>query len=504
MKQLLFVLFLFTSLCATAQPGKFSKINVKDSVILDNPKAATNILSHVSPFLSFTSNARDTNTNSSIKTGWRIFNQALRGNGTARNYLTFKNRINGIEPIKLQSNGEVELWNGFIFNKNGTAGRLYNSQKIIYQSNVTSGIQHQFQNAIGFSFSGTVVQVDLSGSSIDYNSKVFSVDGNGSFPLLRSFASNRISIGSSFADSNAILDIQSKARGFLPPRMNTLQRNGINKYVKVINVTNGGSGYQLAPSVTIDNSPCNGISAKAYALITGGVVTQVVVSDGGSCYATAPSVTFVNSTVPGFTGGSGATAVAVVDSSIVPEGLIIYNTDSTKPQYYNGSIWRNMNEGLGGSGIDEARVRQIVSDSVKIVSAQSPIVINNVGDTVNLSINQDSIKSWKKYKSFVALLTQSGSSDPFMSIIYNDLDTTITLDPITNGVSQLSSGTNVFGDGGKLYFDQWKIINPAFDEDRLLKTEYIAPDSIRLTTFLNGTPTDGLLEKTMIEIRLYY
>jgi len=74
--------------------------------------------------------------------------------------------------------------------------------------------------------------------------------------------------------------------------------------VTSIAVTNGGSGYAAAPTVTISGG--GGSGAKAVAVISGGVVTSVFVSNPGSGYTSTPSVTF----------SSGAAAATASTSSV--------------------------------------------------------------------------------------------------------------------------------------------------------------------------------------------
>lgn len=70
-----------------------------------------------------------------------------------------------------------------------------------------------------------------------------------------------------------------------------------------INVTAGGSGYTAVPGVSIGApDQTGGIQAEAFATISGGVVVAVTVTNAGSGYTTAPSVTFS-------TGAATATAV---------------------------------------------------------------------------------------------------------------------------------------------------------------------------------------------------
>ena len=79
------------------------------------------------------------------------------------------------------------------------------------------------------------------------------------------------------------------------------------KTIATIKVTNGGSGYLLAPRVTID-SPTgpNGITAQATATIVNGSVTEITVVTNGTQYVSAPNITIAPPP-------SGVTATAEVD-----------------------------------------------------------------------------------------------------------------------------------------------------------------------------------------------
>jgi hypothetical protein len=80
------------------------------------------------------------------------------------------------------------------------------------------------------------------------------------------------------------------------------------KTIATIKVTNGGSGYLLAPRVTID-SPTgpNGITAQATATIVNGSVTEITVITNGTQYISAPNITIAPPP-------SGVTATAEVDA----------------------------------------------------------------------------------------------------------------------------------------------------------------------------------------------
>lgn len=74
--------------------------------------------------------------------------------------------------------------------------------------------------------------------------------------------------------------------------------------IEVINVTNGGSGYQTNVPITV-NITGDGTGAAGYAEVTGGIITDIVVTNTGSNYSYA-NVSITSAS------GSGATAIAPV------------------------------------------------------------------------------------------------------------------------------------------------------------------------------------------------
>lgn len=74
-------------------------------------------------------------------------------------------------------------------------------------------------------------------------------------------------------------------------------------------ITNPGSGYTSAPSISIDPPPTGGVQAAATAQITTSSISYFNVVSSGAGYASAPQVTITGG------GGSGATASASIDSA---------------------------------------------------------------------------------------------------------------------------------------------------------------------------------------------
>jgi autotransporter-associated beta strand protein len=70
----------------------------------------------------------------------------------------------------------------------------------------------------------------------------------------------------------------------------------------------GGSGYVAAPAVTFTSG--GGVGATGYAVVSGGVVTGVVVTNPGINYTSAPTVVFTGG------GGSGAAATSAITANV--------------------------------------------------------------------------------------------------------------------------------------------------------------------------------------------
>jgi len=91
-----------------------------------------------------------------------------------------------------------------------------------------------------------------------------------------------------------------------------LPRVGINRTgqrVNNIDITNGGTGYTLQPTVTIDPpTTAGGIQALASAFIFNGQVVNIAINNPGSGYTTAPNVVISGGN------GAGAAATAVLDT----------------------------------------------------------------------------------------------------------------------------------------------------------------------------------------------
>jgi hypothetical protein len=83
----------------------------------------------------------------------------------------------------------------------------------------------------------------------------------------------------------------------------------------------GGSGYHAADTTVTFSSPekLDGITAEAYAVVVDGVITEIVVTNEGSGYLDAPTVTIVDSHP---TPGTGAVAIAIIGKFTITDVTI--------------------------------------------------------------------------------------------------------------------------------------------------------------------------------------
>lgn len=86
--------------------------------------------------------------------------------------------------------------------------------------------------------------------------------------------------------------------------------------IVAVNITDGGSGYVSAPTVTI-SAPASGTQATATATITDGVVTAITITNPGAGYASTDTITVT------FDSGSAA-ATAVYHGAAYADGNIFF------------------------------------------------------------------------------------------------------------------------------------------------------------------------------------
>ena len=82
-----------------------------------------------------------------------------------------------------------------------------------------------------------------------------------------------------------------------------------------VTISNGGTNYTYPPVVLISAPPSPGVQATAYATLTNGAVTSITVIDQGAGYVTPPTISFINDPREGVNGvalGYNAAAVTTL------------------------------------------------------------------------------------------------------------------------------------------------------------------------------------------------
>jgi hypothetical protein len=126
-----------------------------------------------------------------------------------------------------------------------------------------------------------------------------------------------------------------------------------------VTLTNAGSGYTSAPTITLYGGGTGGIVT---ATITG-TVTGVVITNGGSLYATAPTVSF--------TGGGGASAAG---TATVPP-LQVSGVDVTNP----GKGYVTLpTVTFSGGGASVQATGTVVGGAVQLWPQMFPVALNLV------------------------------------------------------------------------------------------------------------------------------
>ena len=180
-----------------------------------------------------------------------------------------------------------------------------------------------------------------------------------------------------------------------------------------INVSSGGSGYTTVPGVTI-GAPnlVGGIQAEASATISGGIVVAVVITNAGSGYTSAPSVTF----------SSGAAAATAVLNTGTVNSITLTNagTGYTSPPTITIT---------GGGGSNAAAIASISTFKTGTVS----VLVTNGGAGYTNAANT------------VVTFSGSGSSAAGTAILSGGQVTQVIM---TNPGSGYTSNTTVTITGG--------------------------------------------------------
>ena len=108
--------------------------------------------------------------------------------------------------------------------------------------------------------------------------------------------------------------------------------------VRTISVTNGGSGYTTAPSVTLSGGGGNGATASCSIDEQTGAVTAITIINGGDDYTSAPTVTISDPNDPA---GTKATATSVLSSNSLAATVFNEQPLYSVPNIADNRIWSN-------------------------------------------------------------------------------------------------------------------------------------------------------------------
>ena len=110
---------------------------------------------------------------------------------------------------------------------------------------------------------------------------------------------------------------------------------------------------------------------------------------------------------------------------------------------------------------------------------------------------KDFSDSLKTYKVYTALLTQSGTDAPVVTVLENTLGEILVWSYSSNG----TYGTTI--NDSLINNTYLSITNNMYDVDLVLQILSPGDGIIEIATFDNGALTDGVLSDTPIEIRVY-
>lgn len=124
--------------------------------------------------------------------------------------------------------------------------------------------------------------------------------------------------------------------------------------VGTIAITNGGTGYTSAPSVSISApNEANGVQATAVATITANAVSSITLTEAGTGYTAAPSVTL--------SGGGGSNAAAVASYTTFKPGTVSVTVLNGGSGYTNAA---NITVSFSGGGGSNAAATAVTSGNI--------------------------------------------------------------------------------------------------------------------------------------------
>jgi hypothetical protein len=229
--------------------------------------------------------------------------------------------------------------------------------------------------------------------------------------------------------------------------------------VGLIGITNGGSGYTTAPTVTISGpDQVGGVQANATATITSGAVSFISIDNAGTGYTNSANLTV------SFSGGGGSGANAVASILTFKTGtlsLVVVNGGS-------GYTQANTTISISGGGGAGATAQAIVSGNVitqvimtnegsgytNVANVTATVSGGGTGAKLQAVVNSEQNKAIATFSGRVWIATgrtvaysAAGSYSDFTSVSAGSL--TLTDSTLHGNIVQLLSANNflyIFGD----------------------------------------------------------
>lgn len=170
--------------------------------------------------------------------------------------------------------------------------------------------------------------------------------------------------------------------------------------VNHVTITDGGTGYTSAPTVTFDDPPTGGTTATGTAVLTGNAVSSVTITNRGSGYISNPEITFTGG------GGSGATAITS------RRGGENYNQSSVSISFNSTNIRTTIVE--RGASSEETNIRAYLDRTLFSVTSGSYVGSNagfSVGDVFFINESGDDSGAYAVSGYFLEDYTYTGGSN---------------------------------------------------------------------------------------------
>lgn len=139
-----------------------------------------------------------------------------------------------------------------------------------------------------------------------------------------------------------------------------------------VTVQNGGTGYTYQPQILFSAPASPGVQATGYATISAGVITSITVTNQGAGYTAAPTITVQNA--PNDTTGKGGVATATLTGSGTITAVLV--TDTGTPITSTTTVPTLTFTGGGGSGAAATALMCWTTTAYTVTSAGSGYVGN--------------------------------------------------------------------------------------------------------------------------------